>query len=160
MKLLIASLLLLAGPMVGDGHEVGGAPEPPPEAEVFLTLYQGGGLQPYPVESRSVTIDTDGVVTGIVDLYYADGTMSSTTRVLATLSEDVTDGLIAETESVTGNLVDRQEGEPMCTDAPYTSFQANGVEFYRRANCHEYVDAGGAWTLTEVAKGLRALNWL
>lgn len=133
-------------------------------AEVLVEYAYNAGFSPRP-GSEMVQILSDGQV--LFSSSYRNrktGKTEDTNYVLANLNQERVDALKAALPSIKAkDLVDQQEGKPMCTDAPSSEIRVawgrKSVVFARRASCHTWINPQQpAAQVRQLVEGLVALS--
>lgn len=130
---------------------------------VLVKMVQHPGFAPVPA-LKTIYVDVTGRVISTVQVY-RNGLSTPKVTVLAQLTAEALKNLKEVTGAIKGNakLVDLNEGEPMCTDAPSTevSVAVNGkdVVVHSTSGCHEFsIQDYRAQMLKELMEGFQNLT--
>jgi hypothetical protein len=140
--LAAAVLLTLSFPALSQ-HEAGGVPPRPDFTRELVTHGRHNGfMMPHVVER--ITIFSSGEVTLTRRTTSSSGQQSQDI-ILGTIAPALITQLATRIDAIDDNLVDLQDGQPYCTDAPAwtnTVYPSSVQSFVvsRWASCHEYVN--------------------
>ena len=154
LSLILSSLVMISNHALAANEGPHGAPQPPQSllAEVSTNA---GFVPPTFAQNWGIRIYSTGNVEA-----FKDGKITP----LATLSPEATQKLAEFVGAVqAGTLVDPNQGTPMCTDAPSTSYlvyqAGTALRVDEKVGCHElYLDSIGASEAIEILKGFERLS--
>ncbi len=153
-RMVLAQVFKKSNAVEGDMLETSLAPA------ILVKYVVGSGFTPNPT-LQTLYVDVTGRVLNNVKSYR---TNKSTTTEVAVLSAEALKSLKAKVAAVPADakLIDLQDGQPMCTDAPSASVIASvknqDVTVYQRSGCHDFaVESSVATELKEIMLGLANL---